>query len=97
MRINIDDQFFIEGDGNSCFTLYQISIITGEAARGKRPNPENIGKTRETPVAYYGNLRQALEGYSRYCVAMSIGTVDCNSILNKLDEINNTIKNLQII
>jgi hypothetical protein len=97
MRLDLDDRFSIEGDGNSCFTLVQKSVITGEyAGRGKRPNPESIGQTRETAVGHFGNLRHALEGYSKYAVAMDHATMDISGIVAKLDQIDQTIQRLKI-
>ena len=97
MRIDIDSNYSIESDSNSCFTLIQKSVITGEyGGRGKRPNPESIGQTRETAIAHFGNLRQALEGYSRYSVANDHAVNDISGIISKLSQIDETIRRVVV-
>ncbi len=43
--------------------LVRLKTVSGENARGRAPNPENIGKEREQVVGFYGTIQQACVAY----------------------------------
>lgn len=62
MRIKLDDEWVIDGDTLSV-NLLRLRTITGDNARGRAANPENIGKQREEIVGFYGTIAQACQAY----------------------------------
>lgn len=71
MRYQIDPNWLVDCDDSSC-QLLRLTVITGENARGKKPLPENLGKTREEGMGFYANLEQALvHGYLAKSVQMN--------------------------
>lgn len=62
MRLQLDPEWAIECDDSSC-QLIRIRTITGDNVRGKQAKAENIGKTRDEGMGFYGRLDHALQAY----------------------------------
>ncbi|MFA6132404.1 MAG: hypothetical protein WC869_00155 [Phycisphaerae bacterium] len=96
MRLQIDPNWAIDWDGQ-CLTLIHFTVITGEGKGAKKTKAENIGKMRENLLGYYGsNLKQVLMAYVTKSVLEGDGTVDVAGLLYKLDQIEDTIKKLNL-
>jgi hypothetical protein len=62
MRIHLDNEWLLDGDELSV-NLVRLRTVSGDNARGRAPNPENIGKVREEVVGFYGSMAQACQAY----------------------------------
>ena len=86
MQIKLDDKITLTTDENN-FILNKSSIASDKS---KTP-----GKLILTSFAYYGTLAAALEGYSKYAIKNAHDNIfDISTLMNKLEEINQTIKSL---
>lgn len=96
MRLQITPTWAIDWDGQ-CLTLIHLTVITGEGKGAKKTKAENIGKLRENLIGYYGtNLKQVLMAYVSRAALEGEGTVDVSGLLNKLDQIEDTLKKMNI-
>ena len=82
MRLEMDENYVIEGDGD-CLKLVRKTIISGESTQGSKPKPENVGKPRESVEAFYGSLDQACEGYLHRVVGGK-GTATAQEIITTM-------------
>lgn len=96
MRLQLDPSWAIDWDGQ-CYTLIHFTVITGEGKGAKKTKAENIGKLRENLCGYYGsNLRQVIGAYVSKAALEGDGTADISKLIDKLDQLDETIKNLKV-
>ena len=77
-------------------TLFQRTIIKENLTnQGRTPNPENIGKDRWIPLAYFSNLKAALRFLVKYDI-QGMGLENLASVSKRQDELYDLISSLTL-
>lgn len=78
MRIEIDNEYFINLDTNGNYTLYQTKVYQ----KGK-----NVGDEIQSVIGYYSNVPSALNRYAQHRLSTSGDTVSIQEYLTRYNEI----------
>lgn len=83
MIVNLDKDWFIDADGQSCVLTERRVIQAREEGegKGKAPKPENVGKIREVQHGFYGRIDQAATAYLSKSVASMDGMFSATQIV----------------
>ena len=92
-HIDLDSNYALDWDGR-CITLMQKIVITGEGRGAHLVKKENIGKTKEVDIGYYGRLDQVLEAYVRH--ASLTVSADVKTLIAKLEEITKNLNRFNV-
>ena len=60
--IHILGNYYFESDGVRNFSLYKKGVISEDNGRGKKTNPENVGKEKFEPLGFYSSVESLLNG-----------------------------------